>query len=382
VHRWLTSSNVITLDAAAGEPTQGNGEGDNGSNYGIAGHGMTGDQFDNLTVDFGFYKADFGDVPDSYGTTFASSGASHILDGITFLGSSVDSELDGQPSANADGDDVLSGAWIDFNGNGTFDAGEQIASDQPLAAGTNTLSLTAPANVDDDNLYSRFRFTADAGDVTGPDGQATTGEVEDYVLMSLGNTIWLDDGAGAGSANADNGIQDGTEAGIPNVIVELIDDNGAVVATTTTNSNGEYLFTGLVPGDYTVHLPASNFGPGQPLVDMTSTSDTGNSGNVDPDTDEDDQDGDENGVDDADPAANGISSQAITLEYGAEPQGDGNGANSNLTVDFGLVYYDVALIKTRSAGQTYAADFSTTPPTMRFDITVENQGPATVYNRC
>jgi len=78
--------------------------------------------------------------------------------------------------------------------------------------------------------------------------------------MSLGDSIWLDNGAGSvGGADANNGIQDGTEAGIPGVVVELLDGNGNVVATTTTDANGEYLFTGLVPGDYTVHLPASNF---------------------------------------------------------------------------------------------------------------------------
>ena len=51
-------------------------------------------------------------------------------------------------------------------------------------------------------MYVRFRVAADATQVMSPTGEAETGEVEDYVLMSLGDTIWLDDGAGA---NKDNG---------------------------------------------------------------------------------------------------------------------------------------------------------------------------------
>jgi|GEM_PF-3854504 len=92
--------NSIESDDNGGEPQQSGSEGDVGP-----GHGNAGDQFDNLTVDFGFYQADFGDAPDSYGTTLANGGPSHTQDGTTFLGSGVDSEMDGNPTTNADGDD-------------------------------------------------------------------------------------------------------------------------------------------------------------------------------------------------------------------------------------------------------------------------------------
>jgi hypothetical protein len=55
---------------------------------------------------------------------------------------------------------------------------------------------------------------------------------------------------------------------------------------------------------------------------------------------------DENGIDDATPASNGISSGVITLAIGSEPTNDGNGANGNLTLDFGFVAYDLGDLPT------------------------------------
>ena len=79
----------------------------------------------------------------------------------------------------------------------------------------------------------------------------------------IGDTIWLDNGDGAGTAQ--NGIQDGTEAGIGGVTVRLFRDinqdgdydagTDFIIATQTTDSNGEYLFSGLVLGyEYTVEV--------------------------------------------------------------------------------------------------------------------------------
>ncbi|MBU0679082.1 MAG: hypothetical protein KJ626_13325, partial [Verrucomicrobia bacterium] len=49
--------------------------------------------------------ADFGDAPAPYLTVFASNGARHVTGGPLFLGTNVDSEVDGQPDPNALGDD-------------------------------------------------------------------------------------------------------------------------------------------------------------------------------------------------------------------------------------------------------------------------------------
>ena len=156
---------------------------------------------------------DFGDLPDSYGTTSASNGARHPQ-GIYFLGTLIDSEPDGVPTADALGDDgafiddedgiTLDGGfleagttgtieavasrhgaflqgWIDFNDNGSFEASEQIFVNQLLDAGSNTLNFAIPATLGDSQLYARFRF-GEFG--LGSTGAAIIGEVEDYLFST------------------------------------------------------------------------------------------------------------------------------------------------------------------------------------------------------
>ncbi|MEL7239298.1 MAG: hypothetical protein AAGK78_10580, partial [Planctomycetota bacterium] len=52
-------------------------------------------------------ETDWGDAPDSYGTTFAAGGPVHEVDfGDIRLGALIDIEANGIPSLNADGDDL------------------------------------------------------------------------------------------------------------------------------------------------------------------------------------------------------------------------------------------------------------------------------------
>ncbi len=70
-----------------------------------------------------------------------------------------------------------------------------------------------------------------------------------YNLASLGDFVWHDQNA--------NGIQEGTEPGIPGATVRLIQNN-AVISTTTTNGSGFYSFTNLIPGTYSVQFVLPN----------------------------------------------------------------------------------------------------------------------------
>ncbi|MHC4477287.1 MAG: GEVED domain-containing protein [Planctomycetota bacterium] len=165
---------------------------------------------------------DFGDAPTSaqsgfaksYPTTLAQNGARHVIvDGgpyIGFSGDVPDSDTDGQPDPNAGGDDddgnndedgarglglfqgapqdlALSvgggggyvGAWIDFNGDGDWDAGEEVFQGW-LGDGVHDIEVKAPFG---SPLYTfgRFRITS-LPERLKPTGPALDGEVEDHKI--------------------------------------------------------------------------------------------------------------------------------------------------------------------------------------------------------
>ena len=165
---------------------------------------------------------DFGDLPDSgngtsmdnYETNLSNNGPSHIITSDLFLGNIVDDELDGQPSGNADGDgndedgiSIFSSltlspgsifrlpltvhntsgemahleAWIDWNGNGEFDAGEMVADLNSINTFPPYLETTVPNDAKTGSLLG-FRLRLSHRDNMTPYGQVDSGEIEDYLL--------------------------------------------------------------------------------------------------------------------------------------------------------------------------------------------------------
>lgn len=78
-------------------------------------------------------------------------------------------------------------------------------------------------------------LTADVGVVQSSPGTTFT----------IQNRVWLDDGGTSGTTA--DGLQNGDEAGIAGVTVDLLDASGNVIATTTTDAAGDFTFSG-VPG--------------------------------------------------------------------------------------------------------------------------------------
>ena len=240
------------------------------------------------------FATDFGDAPDpTYPTLLVSNGARHGLGSGVYLGACVDAELDGQPSAGANGDDTTGSlltlgtcatagddengvvftsalnpgnnegmdvttsanctlsAWIDFNGDGDWaDAGEDIfPGGQVLAAGVNSLIFAVPAGATIGSTFARFRVTTDGA--VSFTGSATDGEVEDYAVIIItavpeinvqGNSNTIVDG------DATPTITDDTDFGDADIAVGMISNtytiqntgSGALSITTPLSVGGTH----------------------------------------------------------------------------------------------------------------------------------------------
>jgi hypothetical protein len=187
--------------------------------------------------------------------------------------------------------------WLDSDGDGTQDVGESGISGITVAlldASDNIIATTATGSngnfqftgVSAGVRYS-WKITDTAGVLTnyyGTTASALAGTFQmpgtltgnlDYtstphfgynLTRSIGDTAFNDNGTGGGTVG--DGVQNGSEPGISGVTVLLyLDDgdnvfepgtgagrDGAPVATTTTDPNGKYLFSGLPNGTYWVSI--------------------------------------------------------------------------------------------------------------------------------
>ena len=250
---------------------------------------------------------DYGDLPDPpYPTLRTNNGARHKIVTGVYLGAGVDPDPgtlqnatatadDGSNTGRADDEDGVQfltplmpgttakirvtisdpdgmaylSVFIDFDENGVLDPVRYMAidgvpaagivGDLALASGTHTLTIHIPANTTG-KTPARFRLTDDCGEGgNSTTGLATTGEVEDYVLASLGDYVWDD--------TDKDGQQDGGETPHSGVMMRLLDGSGNPVLdgnnnqiTDVTDVNGKYQFSGLPPGSYSVGFvpPAHN----------------------------------------------------------------------------------------------------------------------------
>jgi hypothetical protein len=163
---------------------------------------------------------DYGDAPDpTYATLGDNNGARHTVVTGYSLGSLVNADADARV-VDADNDDGVTitaapgsgfstptagfstrivvtaqgitasrpgllNAWIDFNGNGTFDSTEKIFNNVSLVNGANTFNITIPSSAATGETWSRFRLSSTG--TTDPFGAAADGEVEDYKLRISSN---------------------------------------------------------------------------------------------------------------------------------------------------------------------------------------------------
>ena len=161
---------------------------------------------------------DFGDAPDTYGTTIASDGPRHRVVPDLLLGALIDNESDGQPDAGAAGDDLdavddadglvgnfawstmadsLSvtvsvvnttgstayvGCYVDFDEDGTFNTTDEYTESSTATSGNPTMTWTTPAGQANNPPFARCRISTDQVAIQTPTGAAVDGEVEDHAL--------------------------------------------------------------------------------------------------------------------------------------------------------------------------------------------------------
>ena len=176
--------------------------------------------------------------------------------------------------------------------------------------------------------------------------------------VSIGSTVFFD--------LNNNGLQDTDDVGLPDVVVELISDangNGMidigenmVIASTMTDPDGNYFFSGLFPGNYVVQISMVNFNANGALSQSISSSAV-----TDPADNQ--EDGDDNGTQTG--PGQVVTSGVITLAPGEEPTGTDENfqggtaddqsplidANGDMTIDFGFA-------PNVSIGSTLFADYN------------------------
>ena len=149
---------------------------------------------------------DFGDAPDSYGSSINNNGARHdVGDGILFLGETVLTEPNayadnGTGENDNDGINFVTGveagktaiveitssadgfvnAWIDSDKDGEFDADEQIITAEAVSSGSNVVAYDVPTWSEAGSTWARFRLSSEES--LSPIGGVSDGEVEDYAI--------------------------------------------------------------------------------------------------------------------------------------------------------------------------------------------------------
>ena len=114
----------------------------------------------------------------------------------------------------------------------------------PANGSTGTAGVaTNPTSTSSQITNIRLKADGSAGQVSS----SIDNNFAEIVPSSITGTVFLDQN--------NNGIQNGSDNGLSGVTIQLLNSVGAVVATTTTDASGNYSFTNLQPGVYSISEP-------------------------------------------------------------------------------------------------------------------------------
>ncbi len=189
-----------------------------------------------------------GSVFNDNGTGASSNNAFNAADtripGVT-LTLYVDVNADGLLDAN---DTQLATATTDSNGDYSFTS---LYAGRYLVVETDPSGFVSDSDTQGSGTDNQIAVTLSVGNSTG------NNFLDDEPPVSISGTVWNDEGIGASTEDTIGGA-DTAIAGVTIKLYEDTNQDGALdatdllLATTTTDSNGEYSFTGLYPGDYFV----------------------------------------------------------------------------------------------------------------------------------
>jgi hypothetical protein len=217
-------------------------------------------------------------------------------------------------------DSLGSGVWFDANRNGVQDPGEpgiggvsvSVQNSSGATVGTTTTDptgayrfsslsdgtyrvcfdkATLPATYTDGSFTKQDAAGGDGTDSAAIPSTGCTADValgpdrrEDLALDAgivtppniIGDRVWYD--------VEGNGIQEHQDSGVSGVKATLINEAGATVATTSSDSQGIYLFTGQPDGTYHVCFVMNTFPSGYRLTNANAHGGNGTDSATDPKT--------------------------------------------------------------------------------------------------
>ena len=169
---------------------------------------------------------------------------------------------------------IMGTIYRDGNRSGALDAGEKLYEGVTVQLRDKDGNVVATTTTDADGTYSFDKLPAGTYSVTvvqdGPiasleqtgDPDATKDNASEPITLNNDNPSKTDINFGYVNNNSLSGTvyrddsrnekQDGTEPGYSGVTVQLLDKDGTVVGTTTTDKDGRYSFEHLPDGTYSV----------------------------------------------------------------------------------------------------------------------------------